>query len=48
MGTLYEDVFTFMVNDEKYYRQTFWRKTKQKLHVQAFLLKSYPVRNTEE
>jgi len=26
MCTLHEDLFTFMVNNEKYYRQKIWRK----------------------
>ena len=30
MGILRKDVFTFMVNYEKYYRQKFWKKIKTK------------------
>jgi len=36
MGTVHEDVFTFMVNDEKDYRQTFWRKSKKNFRFKHF------------
>jgi len=39
MGILHEDVFTFMISDEKCFWQNFWRKSNI-LQVQALLPKS--------
>ena len=47
MGTLHEEVLTFMISDGKCFRQNVWRKSKRKLQVQALLAKSRLVGNTE-
>jgi len=48
MCTLHKDVFTFMVNYEKYYRQSFGENQNKKFRFKHFLLKSYLVRKTEK